>query len=297
MSSQQKKINSVLIALCAVSSILAIYFGVKSQNLSKQLNNQNTSLKTENIVQNGSKIHKIDSLLFQKDYRYAYEISKELKQTQNFANDSTFLLRYNLVSEIVKSKKLGDSDSNASNIYSSYGANTSNEVLLNKLDSVSQKLNRAEQNLTNGGNTAIITKAVKTSEYLTFKTTKGTDLHYIGAIKDHRANGYGVALLETGSRYEGDWKNNERHGYGKFIWNDGDSYEGAYGNDMRNGMGTYKWKNGEKYIGEWKDDKRNGRGEFFNKKGKLKTSGTWENDELVEQDVKDKKHKLSLTKR
>ena len=54
-------------------------------------------------------------------------------------------------------------------------------------------------------------------EYLTFKTSKGSQLHYVGQVKNGKANGYGVAILSTGSRYEGEWKDNHRHGQGNFY--------------------------------------------------------------------------------
>ncbi|MEN1783791.1 MAG: hypothetical protein AAGF77_01520, partial [Bacteroidota bacterium] len=48
--------------------------------------------------------------------------------------------------------------------------------------------------------------------YLTFTNSKGSKLHYVGEIKNGKANGYGVALLNTGSRYVGEWKDNQRFG-------------------------------------------------------------------------------------
>ena len=127
-------------------------------------------------------------------------------------------------------------------------------------------------------------------EYLSFKSQKGNQMHYVGAVKNNQAHGFGVALLDTGSRYEGEWKNNARHGEGAFYWPDGEYYIGSYANDQRNGLGTYYWPNGEKYIGQWKDDKRNGQGTFFGKDGEAVTSGLWKDDKLVEKE-KDRKEK------
>ena len=104
-------------------------------------------------------------------------------------------------------------------------------------------------------------------EYLTFKSKKGNQMHYVGKVNNGMANGYGMALLDTGSRYEGEWKNNQRHGEGSFYWSDGDYYVGHYENAERNGFGTYYFHNGEKYVGDWKDDKRNGDGNFYGKDG------------------------------
>ena len=118
-------------------------------------------------------------------------------------------------------------------------------------------------------------------EYLTFTNEKGSQVHYVGQVNGGKANGYGVAILNTGSRYVGDWKDNERHGQGTFYWKDGEYYEGTYQNDKRNGQGTYFWPNGEKYIGQWKDDRRSGKGAFFGKDGKLMTKGIWEDDKMI----------------
>ncbi|MDT0607590.1 MORN repeat-containing protein [Croceitalea rosinachiae] len=126
-------------------------------------------------------------------------------------------------------------------------------------------------------------------EYLTFKSKKGNQMHYVGRVRNNKANGFGIALLDTGSRYEGEWLNNERHGQGTFYWPDGEYYVGSYSHAKRNGLGTYYWPNGEKYIGFWKDDRRNGQGEFYAADGTVLTSGLWKNDELVETDKKDKK--------
>jgi len=126
-------------------------------------------------------------------------------------------------------------------------------------------------------------------EYLTFKSKKGNTMHYVGQVKNGRANGSGIAILDTGSRYQGQWQDNQRHGKGTFYWPDGEYYIGAYKNDRRNGLGTYYWPNGEKYVGFWKDDKRNGQGEFYAKDGSLITSGTWKNDKLAETKKQEKK--------
>ncbi len=126
-------------------------------------------------------------------------------------------------------------------------------------------------------------------EYLTFKSKKGNQMHYVGQVRNNMANGYGFALLDTGSRYEGEWKDNQRHGEGTFYWPDGEYYMGSYVNAKRSGYGTYYWPNGEKYVGYWQDDKRNGEGEFFATDGKLLTSGIWENDKLVETDKAEKR--------
>lgn len=122
----------------------------------------------------------------------------------------------------------------------------------------------------------------KTSgEYLTFTNTKGSQMHYVGQVKNGKANGFGVAILNTGSRYVGEWKDNQRHGEGSFYWADGQYYTGQYAMDKRSGKGTYHWPNGEKYVGFWKADERAGEGAFYGKKGDLVASGVWNHDELI----------------
>lgn len=126
-------------------------------------------------------------------------------------------------------------------------------------------------------------------EYLTFKSEKGNQMHYVGRVHNNKANGFGIALLDTGSRYKGEWKDNRRHGQGTFYWPDGEYYVGSYVNAKRTGYGTYYWPNGEKYVGYWKDDKRSGEGEFYAKDGSILTSGVWNNDKLVTTEKKDRK--------
>ncbi|MGD1946271.1 MAG: MORN repeat-containing protein [Croceivirga sp.] len=133
-------------------------------------------------------------------------------------------------------------------------------------------------------------------EYLTFTNSKGSQVHYVGKVKDGKANGYGVAILNTGSRYVGEWKNNQRHGQGAFYWKDGQYYEGNYSFGRRHGQGTYHWPNGEKYVGQWQDDQRSGKGAFYSKDGTLMTSGVWKNDQLVVSRDRPKKQKGSKSK-
>lgn len=126
-------------------------------------------------------------------------------------------------------------------------------------------------------------------EYLTFTSSKGSLVHYVGEVRNKKANGHGLALLNTGSRYEGEWKDNRRHGQGTFYWPDGEYYVGNYVNDKRHGQGTYFWPNGEKYTGAWKDDQRSGEGVFYGEDGQIIADGIWREDELVEADKKQKR--------
>lgn len=118
--------------------------------------------------------------------------------------------------------------------------------------------------------------------YLTFRSGEGNETYYVGEIANGKANGKGVALLSTGSRYEGEWMNNQKHGSGEFNWSDGARYEGAYINDKRSGQGTYYFPDGGVYTGAWKNGLRDGEGVFTNAKGKVVARGMWRKDELVE---------------
>ena len=282
LMSKEKKYNSLLLLFGVSATALAIYFGLKNNELSNKLSKTNHEFETQQSLLVNDSIAVIDSLLFAGSYKKALQLSKELKQTKKFSVDSVLQLRYNLASEIVAAKNDYAYLKPKTEKVSSVSNNSS--TVNNEQKTEDSKFKKEEEHI--ASSTKQLAAKSTAGEYLTFETTKGTKLHYIGYIKNNEANGHGIAILDSGSRYEGQWKNNKRHGYGKFYWDDGDYYEGTYIKDKRNGMGTYYWKNGEKYIGEWKNDQRNGKGQFFSKKGKLKASGIWENDVLIKQEKK-----------
>ena len=117
--------------------------------------------------------------------------------------------------------------------------------------------------------------------YLTFESSKGSDVYYVGDVRDGRANGAGVALLNTGSRYQGQWRDNRRHGRGTFYWPDGAYYEGNYRDDERDGQGTYHFPDGSMFVGDWEADLRNGEGIYYDKDGDVVARGRWDDDEYV----------------
>ena len=119
-------------------------------------------------------------------------------------------------------------------------------------------------------------------QVISFKSQKGKLIHYLGEVKDGKANGGGVGIWSTGSMYKGEWKENLRNGQGKYQWADDDVYEGTYVNDIREGEGVYHWASGEHYDGEWSGDKRNGFGKLFDKDNNLTYEGQWRNDKIVE---------------
>ena len=117
--------------------------------------------------------------------------------------------------------------------------------------------------------------------YLTFESAQGNDVYYVGDVRDGKANGSGVALLSSGSRYQGEWRDNRRHGQGTFYWPDGAYYEGAYVDGERDGQGTYHFPDGSMFVGDWEADLRNGQGIFYDKNGEVLARGEWEDDEYL----------------
>jgi hypothetical protein len=116
---------------------------------------------------------------------------------------------------------------------------------------------------------------------ITFKSTSGKKIHYLGEVEDDKANGGGVGIWETGSLYRGNWKDNVRHGKGIFEWADGQKYDGDYKDGKRHGTGTYFWPSGERYEGEWVNDKRNGMGTLYDPDSNIRYKGEWVDDKPV----------------
>jgi len=55
------------------------------------------------------------------------------------------------------------------------------------------------------------------------------------------ANGIGIYLWSSGTKYAGEFKNYRPHGQGTYTWIDGTKYIGELLNNKRHGQGTYKW--------------------------------------------------------
>lgn len=284
-----KKKDTILYALLSITTLVAVYFGLKSSSLKQEISKtKRVKEDFEVLVNNNNALLKIDSILINGKYNEAIA-----SYTSTLENSKEINLGIPLRIELAE--KLRDTDLKNSmnsrlekNNIDSRSNNETTPQELRKLDSLRFALEKARVQVSNMRNQL---KNKSYGEYLSFSSKKGTALHYIGQVNNKKANGTGIALLETGSRYEGEWKDNERSGNGTFYWPDGEYYIGNYENDMRNGNGTYYWTNGDKYVGQWKDDKRSGRGNFYDKDGNLKTSGIWENDKLKESDKKLKKQK------
>ena len=283
MTTKRSIFTTALVITSIVFMAATFYFGwnlyyLKSK-FSEYQTEHETTRQSEQTYNRTSK--EIDSLILKEDYTAAQALLKELKSPASVRTDFDLRVRRKLLSDLIKARHGKESVSKETSLYNSSLSDDFKTKYNLPKDSLINALTKAESQI------ALLRKRLgntSENEYLTFHTSKGTSLHYVGQVKKHKAHGFGIALLETGSRYEGSWKNNMRHGQGKFYWDDGEHYEGGYVNDKREGMGTYFWKNGEKYVGEWKDDRRNGQGKFFNKKGKVKAQGIWENDKLVKED-------------
>ena len=283
----KKRTLLAVIALAVISLGMATFFYVKSTALGSKLQEeQKTNTALERALNEREAVLRIDTMLVNGDYENALQAyTKELEKEPK-GYDKDLKMRIALTQKMralgggpVLPKKELDSV-----LLDSLRMRFSNTQLpVKQLDSMAFALQKAKVQITR------LKQQLQNSaagEYLTFKSKKGSALHYVGQVKNGKANGYGIALLETGSRYEGQWQQNLRHGQGTFYWPDGEYYIGNYNQDKREGEGTYFWPNGEKYVGHWQDDKRNGTGIFYGESGEIITSGTWKNDKLVKPEKK-----------
>lgn len=261
---------------------IAVYLFVENQQLKSNAETESDADTSGFSIEQRNEIARADSLLLAGSYEEAQSAYDNLPENVGLEKElrrkiSTKIRNLDNQLRYATSKRPGNTKADTSNL------NTT-DFDLQQMDSLSFALTKAQLELKN---IRMQMQQKVFGEYLTFKSKKGNRLHYVGEVKNKKANGLGIAILDTGSRYEGEWRNGMRHGKGTFYWIDGEHYEGNYVNDMRSGTGTYYWPNGEKFTGEWKDDLRNGAGVFYGKDGEVIASGIWKDDKLVEQD-KDK---------
>jgi hypothetical protein len=279
------KTKTSIAVLVTITIVGAIYFMIKSSNLANQLNKieEEHSLLSKQLQDYEALVH-IDSMLLKGDYETAlnsYEQSLKFHQENNLGIPVRIALAEKLRYDVRNNKNLNKNNSDNADSLTTSLASATKEI--RKFDSINFTLEKTKVQLSHLRSQL---KEKSFGEYLQFKSKKGNQMHYVGQVKHGKANGYGIALLDSGSRYEGQWKDNERQGEGTFYWADGQYYVGAFDGDKRNGYGTYYWPNGEKYTGQWKDDKRNGEGKFFGSDGDVVTGGKWNDDELIEVDEK-----------
>lgn len=276
-----KKTSLVLYGLLLTVVIVAVTGKFKERKLRKQLKEtQEKEIQISEQIDSRNDLLQIDSLLIKGNYIAAL---KAYKDRTNNNNNEYLQLRIQLAERFLELSQVNtvqDSSDIEPMEETETVVQTDSPYEIRKYDSLSFVLAKVKAQLNR-----VKKQQQKKSygEYLTFTNRKKHKVHYVGQVKNDKANGYGIAFFDTGSRYEGEWKENLRHGEGAFYWTDGQSYEGQYLNDRRNGKGTYSWPNGERYIGQWKDDQRNGAGVFYGKNNKIITEGVWKNDKLVEE--------------
>jgi len=273
-----KKIVPILLLILSFTTAIILLF--ETNSLQQELTEQaNTNHQLQSELKKQQALVDMDTKLFQGEYDQAlsaYEQSLKVSNENNFAIPLRIALAEKLLEKdraVVLPKKDNSLDDERNN------ANLAATELNDRIDSLNfahektkAQLSRLKSQLKNKSFGA----------YLKFKSKKGNNLHYVGQVKGGKANGFGIALLDSGSRYEGQWKDNQREGEGTFYWPDGEYYVGTYHNDKRSGYGTYYWPNGEKYAGQWKEDKRSGSGKFFGTDGDIIAGGQWDDDKLVE---------------
>ncbi|MGM0635070.1 MAG: hypothetical protein ACQESK_03310 [Bacteroidota bacterium] len=217
------------------------------------------------------------------------ELEKSLDEYQNLAQKNSYSIsfekRINEIKNRLKSKE--DDELTRINLRSDI-ANYKNEVdslltLVDSIDDATYELEKTKkhqidslQRLVNEKNRAL--QRSENVKVISFKSESGNLVHYLGEIKNEKANGGGIGVWSTGSIYKGEWKENKRHGEGEFTWADGQRYEGDFVDDIRTGEGTYYWPSGEKYEGEWQNNKRHGKGVLYDPDGNVSYEGKWKKD-------------------
>ncbi|MGB3149862.1 MAG: hypothetical protein WBB27_04300 [Maribacter sp.] len=281
-----KKTTIITYSSLAIAIVVAIFFMFKSNGLQKELKQSNNNKAAiDKAIKSYQQLLQIDSILVKGQYELALKAYNDEMKDKDMDDIAGVQLRIDIAEQLLRMKV-------------ERGSNQVGEVKLDSLDSIqssrlfkNREIKRYDSLNFAFEKTKVQLEGMRSQlknksfgEYLSFKSSKANQMHYVGQVKSNQANGRGVAILNTGSRYEGEWKANKRHGEGTFYWPDGEYYVGSYLNDQRNGLGTYYWPNGEKYVGQWKNDKRNGKGVFYGKDGKEITSGIWKNDKLAEED-------------
>ncbi|PKA96380.1 MORN repeat protein [Flavobacteriaceae bacterium MAR_2009_75] len=274
--------KSILFLALALTTAAALFFGIKVNNLQNQLQEvQIEQGQIEEKLDDYEQLSRIDSMLLEGNYDTAIQSYNATSLKVKEENKMGIPLRIALaekLSQAYSSPRVKE-DTIETKIDSTLPPLAATTEQVRKFDSLNFSLEKTRVQL------ARLKKQLQQKsfgEYLKFKSKKGNFMHYVGQVKNGKANGYGIALLDSGSRYEGQWRENQREGEGTFYWPDGEYYVGTYASDKRSGFGTYYWPNGEKYAGQWKEDKRSGTGKFFDSQGDLVAGGEWNDDKLVE---------------
>ncbi|GAB4235351.1 MAG: hypothetical protein Tsb0034_09490 [Ekhidna sp.] len=276
--SMTKGKHIVAYLVTAISVIVLIIYFLRVSSFKKQLDDiQRSMVELRNKAEVFDALARIDSLLLERNYDAAFRQYEELSSMDSCC-DKIIALRKKAAKSLYNRLQNAQGEERIKHdtvkLIVRNPVNRSNytDSLLFALKKADYQLQRLRSQLSDKS----------FGEYLTFQNKKGTTVHYVGQVKNGKANGRGVGLLSTGSRYEGMWKENQKHGEGSFYWPDGQYYVGSYVNDVREGTGSYFWPSGQKYVGEWSNDQRNGQGAFYNDDGELVAIGVWKEDKLVE---------------
>lgn len=293
----KKKALWMLVIGYVLTSLVVLVFLVsdvtvwkrKYDGLSERLERSNDSLRDVNRLLR--ELIVADDYYFDGELQSSYDLLQRLHKNENNYFDPLFEKRV-LDRMTILNEFFGTPDTTDSRVRTLLMVITDKEMELRTLrasnDSVfavfqdtlvyfSEKFNSMRTELSDKQRQLALKDRIKV---LTFNTSKGARIHYLGEIREEKANGGGVGIWSTGSIYRGDWKENKRHGKGNFEWPNGHIYQGDYLDDRREGLGAYIWPSGEKYDGEWKDDKRNGFGTLYDLDGNIQYEGQWENDKI-----------------
>ena len=276
----------ITLVLLVISGGLALFFFVRTQGLQNQLEATRTTVeqqtKKEELL---TSLQGIDDFLLQGQYQQALKAYENQLASADSTDSPYIEKRIQLTKTLIAMRQTNNenttSEDDTTQIDSAAMATGPSPDEIRKFDSLLFAMEKVKVQLENAREQL---KQKAFGEYLTFTNSKGNTIYYVGEVRNNKANGKGVALYSTGSRYLGAWKDNLRPGNGTFYWPDGERYQGNYVNDRREGVGTYFWPNGEKFAGGWENDRRNGKGAFYNEDGEIMASGVWKEDELVEVD-------------
>ena len=196
------------LVLFIVSGCLALYFFVRTQVLQNELKATRTTVaeqtKKEELVVS---LQGIDDLLLQGQYQQALEDY----ENQLSSADSTALpiieKRIQLTRSLMAMQQTIHENNRSTDdtvtVDSTAIAMISTPDEIRKFDSLQFAIEKIKVQLDNAQQQL---KQKAFGEYLTFTNIKGNTIYYVGEVRNKMANGKGVALYSTGSRYQGSWK-------------------------------------------------------------------------------------------
>jgi hypothetical protein len=286
--------HKILLLLLFLSIILSVYVLVNTQSVKDkyQKNEEHLGLQIDSLNQELKLFESIleaDNAFFENQFESAHSKYIALQQSVNLSPSLVDMLQI----RIKKLENLNDANDESNTLLNQYKYDLKSltQAKVNAEEAYDSLLIVFEESLQKKQNALLQTQkelnakneqlALKDKlQVLSFRSESGNLIHYLGEVKEGKANGGGVGIWDTGGIYKGDWKDNKRHGQGNYKWKDGHVYEGTFVNDTRDGNGTYIWSSGEKYVGEWKNNKRNGKGVLYDKDNNIQFEGEWLNDKL-----------------